>query len=315
MCSQERVVLTDSIDAGSGHLAPVSEGEEGGAVRRSLRDSQDAAKDSAAAVMGAPQTRLPPEVAKETAAPVSRSAQTGDSQVGLRDAAANLSVSQTGKEQQLLRSAVSSVKGSQTSSAPAKGADEEGRLPSEQGQGASMSGKDRQPVARGSADDAQALADQASPSCTSAPASVHERVLLDSPSGDVRGSSSGSALPAASSQTAYNRGGSTAAEESHIGASTSHDSKKEVAGFGQEQFSQHEKQGGQPLAPKAQEHAAAVVDTSIHMLDQGQASGNPFGRDLCAMAGLCSWINTLHRVAGCHCSALSCLLIRHNVEV
>lgn len=300
ICSHKRVVLTDNTDAGSGHLAPVSEGVEGQAVRRSLRDSQDAAKDAVAAVMGAPQAGLPPDGAKETAAALSRSAQTGDSQAGLRDAAPISSVSTAGKEQHLLRNAAISMKPAQTGSTQAKGADEKGRLLSKQGQGASMSGEGGQPVVRCSADDAQAPADQASPSCTSVPAGVHERVLPDNSSGNVRSSSSDSALPAASSQTAYNLGNPTAAEDSQIEASNSHAAKEEIAGFGQEQLPQQEKQGGQPLAPKAQEHAPAVVDRSIHMLDQGQATGTPLGLDLCpiySMAGLCGcWAPISHLV-------------------
>ena len=258
-------------------------------MRRSLRDSQDAAKNSAAAAMGAPRTGLPPDVAQETAAAASRSAQTGQPQVGLREAAADLSGSQAGGVQHLLRNEAISVESFQTGSAPVKDADEGRGLPSKQAQGARMSGKDRQPAVRGSADDTHALPAQASLSSTNAPADVRERTLPNEASRDVPGSSSGSALPAGSSQIASIGGTSSAAEESQIEASVDR-AVEEVAGFGQEQLPQLKEQGGQSLAPQAQEHAAALVDANIHKLDQGQTAGKSLWiRPLCTIlsAGPC----------------------------
>ena len=292
--------LTGGVLAGSGHLAPVSEGVEGRPVRRTLRDSQDAGKDAAAAVSssqaGAPaqahkasgvaavgmsQTGTPSDAAKESAAKTVDSVQTSIPQGALRNAAAPSSISQIGKDQVLLGHAATPVGVPQTSSVQAEGGDA-GTALSTQVQGGSTSGPDSNPIARGSPRNTESYVDQASPSiATAAATGVHQSALPGGGSGHMPGSSTRSILPTGSSQTAQDYSESrTTAEESRVGAGARYDAGKGVAGSGKEQLPQLQELGRQPGALEAQGHAAALTDMALQQVDQGPATGNPMGPGL-----------------------------------
>ncbi len=224
----------------------MTEAVENRPVRRSLRDPQQAAKDSAAA-MTAPQAGVLPDAVKEAAGSMSGSTQTATPQAPLTDSTATSS--QARKEQDALTVPGITQAGSQTSSAQVEGTHDRRALAMSE-EGASMSGQDRQPVVRGSTGDRQAPAE-----------GVHERSMPGSGFEQMQGSAKGSAQPADSSQAAQVQGASRPLAE------------KEAAYAGQEQLPQLEKLGGQPRASEAQSHTAALVDTSLQQLNQGQATG------------------------------------------
>ena len=254
--------------AGSGHLAPVTEAAEMRPVRRSLRESQHAAKDSAAAAVSAPQTGIPPDAVKEAAASLSGSTQTANPQAPLGNAAAT---SQARKEQDALRDAVTIQAGSQASSAQAEDTDDRRALAKPM-EGTSTSGQDRQPVVRGSSGDAEVLADQVLPSSESA-IGVRESSIPGIGSGQMQGSATGSAQPADSSQTTQGQGLSrTVFEEAQIASGAGLAGEKELHA-GQGQLPQLQNLGGQTGASEVQGYAAALVDTSLQQLTQGQATG------------------------------------------
>lgn len=228
-------------------------------VRRSLRDSHHAVKESAAAVsdskagsaheapkdlaaaaVSTPLTGMDPEAAKEPAASLSGSTQTANPQATLKDAAATSS--QARKEQDALKDAETTQAGSQRNSAQAEGTDGRRAL-SKSEEGVSRSGQDRQPVVS----------------------------MPGSGSGQMQGSATGSTQPADGSQTAQGQGVvRIVTEESQIGSGAGCAAEKEAS---QEQLPKLQKLDGQPGASEAQGHTAALVDTSLQQLEQGQATG------------------------------------------
>ena len=287
-------MVTDGLPAGSGHLAPVSEGVEGRPARHTLRDPQDASKDSAAAgsssQAGAPaqaprdsgeaatgksQTGIPSDTVDKPTASTSRSVQTSIPQSAPRDAAAIPSGSQTGKEQDLLRGAASGGSGPQTGSAQVESADARSAV-SKPAQDASTSGPDSNPIARGSPQNTQTSVRHVAPSnVAAAKAEVHQSGLHGGGSGHMLGSSTRrSVLPAGSSQIARGHAESdTAAEESRVGVGAGDDAGKGGAGNGKERLPQQQELSGQPGAPKAQVHAAPLTEGSLQQVDHGSTAG------------------------------------------
>ncbi len=202
--------------------------------------AHEAPKDLAAAAVSTPLTGMDPEAAKEPAASLSGSTQTANPQATLKDAAATSS--QARKEQDALKDAETTQAGSQRNSAQAEGTDGRRAL-SKSEEGVSRSGQDRQPVVS----------------------------MPGSGSGQMQGSATGSTQPADGSQTAQGQGVvRIVTEESQIGSGAGCAAEKEAS---QEQLPKLQKLDGQPGASEAQGHTAALVDTSLQQLEQGQATG------------------------------------------
>ena len=183
------------IVAWSSHLAPVSEEQEGRPVRRSLRDSQEAARDAATAM--------------------SRS-QTSNSQ-GVAEEGRDLSRSAQGSG---LHSHDRKPRGGESTGSPQAAQQDVAKM--HPAQGTTPHGQDRKPRggdSTGSIQAAQQDVGEMHPSGTSTASGESERLVAKSRIGDMPGSLKSNAQPASSSWAPLDQGkAEVAAEESQAEA-------------------------------------------------------------------------------------------------